>query len=162
MGRQRHGAEQIIAKLREAEVELARGEPAGEVCRKLGVTEETYYRWRREYGGSASSGTYAIEALRLHRDFKRAWATACKKPGFHVGRKNGGFVFHNTRHTAVTNLVNADVPAHEAMTVSGHRTRSIFDRYSLTLKDQTQKALRQVSTYTEAQDTTPTIIPVHT
>ena len=43
MGRQRHGAEQIIAKLREAEVELARGKTAGEVCRKLGVTEQTYY-----------------------------------------------------------------------------------------------------------------------
>src|SRR5262249_9480779 len=51
MGRQRHGAEEIIAKLREAEVELARGKTAGEVCRKLGVTEQTYYRWRREYGG---------------------------------------------------------------------------------------------------------------
>jgi putative transposase len=44
MGRKRHGAEQIIAKLREAEVELARGKTAGEVCRKLGVTEQTYYR----------------------------------------------------------------------------------------------------------------------
>ena len=51
MGRKRHGAEQIIAKLREAEVELARGKTSGEVCRKLGITEQTYYRWRREYGG---------------------------------------------------------------------------------------------------------------
>src|SRR5215469_14006451 len=51
MGRKRHGAEQIIAKLREAEVELARGKMAGEICRKLGITEQTYYRWRREYGG---------------------------------------------------------------------------------------------------------------
>jgi integrase len=95
-------------------------------------------------------------------DFKRAWTTACTKAGFPVGRKQGGFVFHNTRHTAVTNLVNAGVPAHEAMTVSGHRTRSIFDRYSLSLKEQTRKALRQVSAYAEAQDTTPTVIRVHT
>ena len=51
MGRKRHGAEQIIAKLREAEVELARGKTPGEICRKLGITEQTYYRWRREYGG---------------------------------------------------------------------------------------------------------------
>jgi putative transposase len=51
MGRKRHGAEQIIAKLREAEVELARGKTAGEIGRKLGITEQTYYRWRREYGG---------------------------------------------------------------------------------------------------------------
>src|SRR5262249_21234287 len=38
-------------------------------------------------------------------DFKRAWETACEKAGFPVGRKSGGYVFHNTRHSAVTNLV---------------------------------------------------------
>ena len=47
MGRKRHGAEQIIAKLREAEVELARGKTAGEVCRKLGVTERDVQQRRR-------------------------------------------------------------------------------------------------------------------
>ena len=44
-------AEQIIGKLREAEVLLGQGGTVGEVSRKLGVTEQTYYRWRREYGG---------------------------------------------------------------------------------------------------------------
>jgi integrase len=87
------------------------------------------------------------------------WASACKRAGFPVGRKHGGFTFHNTRHTAVTNLVNAGVPTHEAMAVSGHRTRSVFDRYSLALKDQTRSAMRQVTRYTAAQDTTPTVIP---
>lgn len=43
--------EQIIAKLREAEVALSQGETAGQVCRRLGVSEQTYYRWRKEYGG---------------------------------------------------------------------------------------------------------------
>ena len=51
MGQKRFTAEQIISQLREAEVELARGQTAAEMCRKLGVTEQTYYRWRREYGG---------------------------------------------------------------------------------------------------------------
>ncbi len=51
MAKRRHTAEQIIAKLREAEVELARGQPISKVVRKLGVTEQTYYRWRKEYGG---------------------------------------------------------------------------------------------------------------
>ena len=51
MPRKRHTAEQIIGKLREAEVELAQGKTTGEVCKKLGVTEQTYYRWRKEYGG---------------------------------------------------------------------------------------------------------------
>lgn len=44
-------AEQVIGKLREAEVLLSQGSTVGELSRKLGVTEQTYYRWSREYGG---------------------------------------------------------------------------------------------------------------
>ena len=51
MGRKRYTAEQIIAKLREAEIELAKGQTTVDVVRKLGITEQTYYRWRKEYGG---------------------------------------------------------------------------------------------------------------
>ena len=47
----RTAAEQIIAKLREAEVELARGKKVPEAAKKIGVTEQTYYRWKKEYGG---------------------------------------------------------------------------------------------------------------
>jgi transposase-like protein len=46
-----HTPEQIIHLLRQAEVELAGGQPLAQVCRKLGVSEQTYYRWRKEYGG---------------------------------------------------------------------------------------------------------------
>ena len=51
MSNKRHTAEQIISKLREAEVLLAKGTKMIQVCRKLGITEQTYYRWRKEYGG---------------------------------------------------------------------------------------------------------------
>ena len=51
MAKKRHTAEQIIAKLREAEVLLAKGTEMPLVCRKIGITEQTYYRWRKEYGG---------------------------------------------------------------------------------------------------------------
>jgi len=51
MARKRFQAEQIISKLREAEVLLTKGDTVGQVVRKLGVTEQTYYRWRKEYGG---------------------------------------------------------------------------------------------------------------
>jgi transposase len=44
-------AEHIIAKLREAEIELARGKKVTEAAKKIGVTEQTYYRWKYEYGG---------------------------------------------------------------------------------------------------------------
>lgn len=47
----RFAAEQIIHKLREAEVELARGQTTAQVCRKLEISEQTYHRWRRVYGG---------------------------------------------------------------------------------------------------------------
>jgi len=51
MPRKRFTSEQIIGKLREAEVVLAKGRAMPLVCRQIGVTEQTYYRWRKEYGG---------------------------------------------------------------------------------------------------------------
>jgi len=51
MAKKRHVTEQIISKLREAEVGLARGLKVPQVCKTLGVAEQTYYRWRKEYGG---------------------------------------------------------------------------------------------------------------
>lgn len=51
MARKRFSPEQIITMLREAEVLLNQSNPVTEVCRKLGVSEQTYYRWRKEYGG---------------------------------------------------------------------------------------------------------------
>jgi transposase-like protein len=51
MPRKRFTAEQIITKLREAEVRQSQGASIREVCKQLEITDQTYYRWRREYGG---------------------------------------------------------------------------------------------------------------
>ena len=51
MARKRFTAEQIITKLREAEVRLAQGKTVVQVCKQMVITEQTYYRWRKEYGG---------------------------------------------------------------------------------------------------------------
>jgi len=51
MSRKRFTVESIVRKLREAEVELSRGRLVAQVCKRLGVCEQTYYRWRKEYGG---------------------------------------------------------------------------------------------------------------
>ena len=51
MGRKHYTAEQIIGMLREAEVLQSQGMTIGEASRKLGISEQTYYRWRKEYGG---------------------------------------------------------------------------------------------------------------
>ena len=49
--KKRHSAEQIVAKLRQADIELGKGMKVPEVCRQLGISEQTYYRWRTKYGG---------------------------------------------------------------------------------------------------------------
>ena len=51
MVRKTYTPEQIINKLREAEIHINQGVPISEASRKIGVTEQTYYRWRKEYGG---------------------------------------------------------------------------------------------------------------
>lgn len=51
MSRKRYKPEQIINLLREAEVDLSQGRRVGEICRSLGISEQSYYRWRSEYGG---------------------------------------------------------------------------------------------------------------
>ena len=51
MARKRYPAEEIIGHLRTIEIEMGRGLGLVEACRKLGITEQTYYRWKKEYGG---------------------------------------------------------------------------------------------------------------
>ena len=51
MSKKKYAAEQIVTMLRKAEVQLSKGQNMAEVCRELGVTDQTDYRWRKEYGG---------------------------------------------------------------------------------------------------------------
>ena len=51
MARKRYTAEQIIGHLRQAEIRISEGKTVAEVVRELGVSEQAYYRWRKEYGG---------------------------------------------------------------------------------------------------------------
>ena len=63
MGRKRYSPEQIIGMLREAEVAMAQGQTVGQVCRSLGIVEQTLYRWRREYGGLKIEQARRLKAL---------------------------------------------------------------------------------------------------
>lgn len=51
MKRKRNTPEQIVGKLRQAQMEIGKGATVDQAARKLGITEQTYYRWKREYGG---------------------------------------------------------------------------------------------------------------
>ena len=75
MSRKRYQPEQIIGMLREAEVKLCGGQKVGQVCRTLGIAEQTYYRWRREYGGLKVSQARRMKDLeRENTRLKRAVA----------------------------------------------------------------------------------------
>jgi len=65
MRRKRYSPEKIIGMLREAEIALAQGMSVGQVCRELAISEQTYYRWRKQYGG------LKISQARRMKDIKR-------------------------------------------------------------------------------------------
>ena len=84
MGRKRHTPEQIITALREAEVGLARGKSVKLMSRELGITEQTYYRWRREYGVKSrvvckSERKLLDASVRL--PWRAPWARGVRGPG---------------------------------------------------------------------------------
>ena len=63
MKKTRHTTDQIIEKLRQADVALGKGQKVPELCKALQITEQTYYRWRQKYGGMAPEMTKQLRAL---------------------------------------------------------------------------------------------------
>jgi len=63
MARKRFTPERIIGMLRETEVRLSQGEGVKGICRSLGITEQTYYRWRKDYGGMKVSQAKRLKEL---------------------------------------------------------------------------------------------------
>jgi transposase-like protein len=61
--KKRHSAEQVVVKLRQADVALGKGLRVPEVCKDLGISEQTYYRWRQKYGGMAPEVARQLKAL---------------------------------------------------------------------------------------------------
>jgi len=66
MSRKRHTTEQIISKLRQAEVLQSNGQSIVEICRQIGIKEQTYYKWRKEYGGMRINQAKRIDFRLYH------------------------------------------------------------------------------------------------
>ncbi len=61
--KKRYSAEQIVSKLRQADVGLGKGLRVPDVCKEIGISEQTYYRWRQKYGGMAPEMAKQVKAL---------------------------------------------------------------------------------------------------
>jgi integrase len=80
------------------------------------------------------------------KDFRLAWAAACKAVGITPGRK-AGITFHDTRRTAVRNLIRSGVDPTVAKKISGHRTDSMFERYNITDEADLAEAVEDLEAY---------------
>jgi len=119
------------------------GEPRLIVC--TGELLEILERRRAARRIETAHGV-TLSSLVFHRDgrrigdFRKAWATACQKAG--VKR-----LFHDFRRTAVRNMIRAGVPERVAMQISGHKTRSIFDRYNIVNEADIRQAVERTQQY---------------
>ena len=140
-------------------------------------------RWQARVVKDARDTRRVVELV-FHRqgrpivDFRKAWATACAKAGRARPKLDDGGapvldakgrsvmvptkLLHDFRRTAARNLVRAGVPERVAMAVTGHVTRSMFDRYNIVAEDDLRSAMQRTTAYHRAAPRTATVTALPT
>ncbi len=138
MPRKRFQPEEIIQKLREVEFHLSQGKPIPEACRKIGVTDQTYYRWRKEYGGVRTDQAKRLKELdRENARLKKLLAEAEQNKAILREAASGNFLtveWPSGRKSRAVQLVrsrNGDGPTVFMCEGSGHPWQPYSDAGSI-------------------------------
>jgi integrase len=146
--------------LQENTVSLDAGTTKNEEGRVVYMTEELkgllQAQWEeRKDSGKLSPYVFANEGRTnriIKTRFNRAWRNACERAGY------PGKLFHDLRRTAVRNMVRAGIPERVAMMISGHKTRSVFDRYNIVDDKDLRQAAEKIGAYHQ-ELVTPQVTP---
>ena len=117
MARKGKSTEEIIAALREAEVRIGQGETVGKICRSLGVSEQTYYKWRREYGGLKMDQAKRLKEL--ERENERFAVPLIAIPGIKLA---------SGRHRPASELAGAQRRPGQMLAARSFRARVVGSR----------------------------------
>jgi integrase len=145
-----------MALVGELEEIIARRRVARTVTTKQGATLLSPLVFDRGEGPGKHRGQVAPVG-----DFDKVWVIACEAVGLPAGTKTpGGRIFHDFRRSSARNLRRAGVPENVCMAVTGHKTRSIFDRYSIVDDTDIAEALTRVQAHVNAQRDKKNVVPL--
>jgi integrase len=111
----------------------------------------------RVYGGAPTANLQPGMPVRVY-EFRKTWASACRRAGIQAGK--GGRLFHDLRRTGVRNLRRAGVDRKIAMTISGHKTEAVFERYNIDTDEELREAVGKLASYVDALPTSPSVTPI--
>jgi integrase len=155
----------VQVDLKERVVRLEPGTTKNDEARNLPLTTEVYetlamQRSIRNTKFPASPWVFFNGNGGKIGQFKRSWRTACTTAGLASDEGEPDRLFHDLRRSGVRNLIRAGVPETVAMRISGHKTRSVFERYNIVSERDLHEAARKLETYVSGK--TNPILPGHT